>query len=107
MKFIIQNWKSIVGILSVAWSSFCFIYIIYGLPQRVSVVEDWIAEYKLEKLPPRVSSLEYQSKEFEKDIASIRLDVKENNVVSQQTYTLVKELRDHFVYEALQNGHKK
>lgn len=106
-KFIIENWKNLVAIVAVIWSAFCFVYILQGLPSRMNHVEQVVLEYQMEKLPPRVTNLETDVKGLEKEIYSMKADVRQNYTMSVNTYTLVKELRDHVFLRSSVDVYKK
>lgn len=107
IKFWLQNWKNVVGISALCWSAFGFLYILWGLPHRVEVLEEEVTAINIEKLPPRVGNLESNVKSLEKDMYQIKADLQENHRITLNTYQLVKEMRDSIVFEALRNGSKK
>lgn len=103
IEMILRNWNSIVSIASVAWGAISIVYILRGIPRRVEILEEWKGNYELEKLPPRVTTLEGDVKRIEKEIYTIKADLQENSRVTYSTYQLVKEMRDEFVRRAVRN----
>lgn len=104
-KFMVENWKNLVAIMSVIWSGFCFVYILSGLPSRVKTLEAFMVEYQMERIPPRVITLEGDVKNLEKEISVIKADLQENYRITLNTYQLVKEMRDELVRETFRRGH--
>lgn len=106
-KFIVENWKNLVAIIAVVWSGFCFVYVLQGLPNRVTRLEEMVKEYQMEKIPPRVTNLEGDVKSLEKEIYTMKADLRENYTMTLNSYQLIKEIRDYIFLKGFENVYQK